>query len=105
MLPGSDIHEVFFTNFYKIFPDPTHVIGQFCARDKVSLCAPVNTRRLVFTIPLGSTSGSRAQDEKMFISREASPIFPNLNCVFMYKKAKFPPKFKNFPPHINISRE
>ena len=35
MLPGSDIHEVFCTNFYKIFPDPTHVIGQFCARDKV----------------------------------------------------------------------
>ena len=35
MLPRSDIHEVFFTNFYKIFPDPTHVIGQFCACDKV----------------------------------------------------------------------
>ena len=35
MLPGSDIHEVFFTKFYQIFPDPTHVIGQFCARDKV----------------------------------------------------------------------
>ena len=35
MLPRNDIHEVFFTNFYKIFPDPTHVIGQFCARDKV----------------------------------------------------------------------
>ena len=46
-----------------------------------------------------------AQDEKTFISREASPIFPNLNCVFMYKKAKFPPKFQNFPPHINISQE
>ena len=43
------------------------------------------------------------QDEKMFISQEASPIFPNLNCVFMYKKAKFPSKFQNFPPHINIS--
>ena len=28
----------FFHQFYKIFPDPTHVIGmigQFCARDKV----------------------------------------------------------------------
>ena len=35
MLPGSDIHEGFFTNFYKNFPNPTHVIGQFCARDKV----------------------------------------------------------------------
>ena len=37
MLPGIDIHvyEVCFTNFYKIFPDPTHAIGQFCARDKV----------------------------------------------------------------------
>ena len=45
------------------------------------------------------------QDEKMFISREASPIFPNLNCVYMYKNAKFPPKFQSFPPHINISRE
>ena len=25
----------FFTKFYQIFPDPTHVIGQFCACDKV----------------------------------------------------------------------
>ena len=41
----------------------------------------------------------------MFISQEASPIFPNLNCVFMYEKAKFPPKFQNFPPIINISQE
>ena len=35
MLPGRDIHEVFWTNFYRIFPDPIYVIGQFCARDKV----------------------------------------------------------------------
>ena len=40
--------------------------------------------------------GTHTQDEKMFISREASPIFPNLNCVFMYKKAKFPSTYQYF---------
>ena len=42
ILPGSNMHGVFFTKFYKIFPDPTYVIGQFCARVKVcdvSSCA------------------------------------------------------------------
>ena len=48
---------------------------------------------------------SNISAQKMFISREASPIFPNLYCVFMCKKAKFPPKFQKFPPHINISWE
>ena len=64
-----------------------------------------NLRYLVLSSQRRYVGLWEAQDDKMFISREASPIFPNLNCVFMYKKAKFPPKFQNFPPHIYISRE
>ena len=51
------------------------------------------------------TCGDHRMKKCLFPGKQAQFEIPNLNCVYMYKNAKFPPKFQNFPPHINISRE